>query len=63
MADAPECRRQAAECVRLSGSATVPRTKTLLYNMSRSWSAQWTRLRDTDPDQAKHLAGFCDKSG
>ena len=59
MADARECRRQAAECARLSSIASVPRTKTVLYGMSRSWNAlanQMDRLGDVDPDQAAHLA-------
>ncbi len=59
MADARECRRQAAECARLSSIASVPRTKTVLSSMSKSWGAlanQIDRLGDVDPDQTAHLA-------
>jgi uncharacterized membrane protein len=60
MADAHECRRQAAECTRLSSIAAVPRTKTVLSSMSKSWNAlanQMDRLCDVDPDRAAHFAG------
>ena len=59
MADAHEHRRQAAECARLSSIASVPRTKTVLSSMSKSWNAlanQMDRLFDVDPHQAANLA-------
>ena len=59
MADANECRRQSAECARLSDAAVVAPLKSVLLTMARSWTAlanQMDRLQGLDKDIAKSLA-------
>jgi hypothetical protein len=59
MADAHECRRQAAECARLAGTDIAPQSEVIMRSMARSWTAlanQMERLDDRDPVNAAHLA-------
>jgi hypothetical protein len=59
MADAQECRRQAAECTRLSRTRVTIRSETIMRGMARSWVAlavQMDRLDEHDPVNAAHLA-------
>jgi hypothetical protein len=59
MADANECWRQAAECIRLSKIEVVPQSETIMRGMARSWTAlanQMDRLTDHDPANAAQLA-------
>jgi len=45
MADAHECRRQAAECRRLSRTNVTLESETIMSNMARSWvgwPTNWT---------------------
>jgi hypothetical protein len=59
MADAHECRRQAAECTRLSGTGVGPQSEVIMRGMARSWVAlanQMDRLADYDLAIAAHLA-------
>jgi hypothetical protein len=59
MADAQECRRQAAECTRLSRTRVAIRSQTIMRSMARSWVAlavQMDRLDEHDPANAAHLA-------
>ena len=59
MADAQECRRQAAECTRLSRTRVTIRSETIMRAMARSWVAlavQMDRLDEHDPVNAAHLA-------
>jgi hypothetical protein len=37
--DALECRRQAAECTRLSGTGVGPQSEVIMRGMARSWVA------------------------
>jgi hypothetical protein len=58
MADAQECRRQAAECTRLSRTRVTIRSETIMRGMARSWVAlavQMDRLGVHDPASAAHL--------
>lgn len=58
MADAQECRRQAAECTRLSKTDVLPQSETAMQGMARSWTAlanQMDRLLEYDPVNAAHL--------
>ena len=58
MADAQECRRQAAECNRLSKTDVSLESKTIMRNMAKSWVAlanQMDRLDHRDPEKAAHL--------
>ena len=55
MADAQECRRQAAECTRLSRTRVAIRSQTIMRSMARSWVAlavQMDRLDEHDPANA-----------
>jgi len=59
MADAQECRRQAAECTRLSQTDVTLQSETIMRGMTRSWVAlanQMDRLVAQDPVNAAHLA-------
>jgi len=59
MADAQECRRQAAECARLSRTDVTLQSEAIVQGMARSWTAlanQMDRLNDRDPVNAAHLA-------
>ena len=59
MADAQECRRQAAECSRLSQTDVAPVSEAIMRSMARSWTAlanQMDRLDERDPDNAARLA-------
>jgi hypothetical protein len=59
MADAQECRRQAAECTRLSRTDVTPASEAIMRGMARSWVAlgnQMDRLEERDPVNAAHLA-------
>jgi hypothetical protein len=59
MADAQECRRQAAECIRLSRTRVAIRSQTIMRSMARSWVAlavQMDSLDEHDPVNAAHLA-------
>ena len=59
MADAHECRRQAAECRRLSRTNVTLESETIMSNMARSWVAlanQLDRLDERDHVNAAHLA-------
>jgi hypothetical protein len=59
MADAHECRRQAAECTRLAETDIAPQSEVIMRSMARSWTAlanQMDRLDDRDPVNAAHLA-------
>jgi hypothetical protein len=59
MADAHECRRQAAECVRLAETEVAPQSEVIMRSMARSWTAlanQMDRLDDRDPVNAARLA-------
>ena len=59
MADAQECRRQAAECTRLSHTDVAPASEAIIRSMARSWTAlanQMDRLDERDPVSAAHLA-------
>jgi hypothetical protein len=59
MADANECRRQAAECTRLAETDIAPQSEVIMRSMARSWTAlanQMDRLDDRDPVNAAHLA-------
>ena len=59
MADAQECRRQAAECTRLSKTDVSPQSQTAMQGMARSWTAlanQMDRLAEYDRVNAAHLA-------
>jgi hypothetical protein len=58
MADAHECRRQAAECTRLAETDVAPQTEVIMRSMARSWTAlanQMDRLDDRDPVNAARL--------
>ena len=65
MADAQECRRQAAECSRqaaecsrLSQTDVAPVSEAIMRSMARSWTAlanQMDRLDERDPVSAAHL--------
>jgi hypothetical protein len=39
MADAHECRRQAAECTRLAKTDVAPQSEVIMRSMARSWTA------------------------
>ena len=59
MANAQECRRQAAECTRLSQTDVTVQSKTIMRSMARSWVAlanQMDRLAEHDLVIAAHLA-------
>ena len=66
MADAQECRRQAAECrrqaakcSRVSQTDIAPVSEAIMRSMARSWTAlanQMDRLDERDPVSAAHLA-------
>jgi hypothetical protein len=59
MADANECRRQAAECTRLAETDIAPQSEVIMRSMARSWTAlanQMDRLDERDPVNAAHLA-------
>jgi len=59
MADAQECRRQAAECTRLSRTDVMPQSEAIMRGMARSWVAlanQMDRLDERDPANAADLA-------
>jgi hypothetical protein len=59
MADAHECRRQAAECARLAETEVAPQSEVIMRSMARSWTAlanQMDRLDDRDPVNAARLA-------
>lgn len=59
MADAQECRRQAAECSRLSRTNVTLESETIMRNMARSWVAlanQMDRLDEQNHINAMHLA-------
>jgi hypothetical protein len=59
MADAQDCRRQAAECTRLSQTDVTPASESIIRSMARSWTAlgnQMDRLDERDPVSAAHLA-------
>ena len=59
MADAHECRRQAAECTRLAETDVAPQSEVIMRSMARSWTAlanQMDRLDDRDTVNAAHLA-------
>jgi hypothetical protein len=63
MADAHECRRQAAECTRLAEIAVAPQSEVIMRSMARSGTAlanqlanQMDRLDDRDPVNAAHLS-------
>jgi hypothetical protein len=59
MADAHECRRQAAECTRLAETDIAPQSEVIMRSMARSWTAlanQMDRLDDRDPVNAARLA-------
>jgi hypothetical protein len=59
MADAHECRRQAAECTRLAETDIAPQSEVIMRSMARSWTAlanQMDRLDERDPVNAAHLA-------
>ena len=59
MADAHECRRQAAECTRLAETDIAPQSEVIMRSMARSWTAlanQMDRLDERDPVSAAHLA-------
>jgi hypothetical protein len=59
MADAAECRRQAAECTRLSRTDVTSQSEVIMRGMARSWVAlanQMDRLEHRDPANAAHLA-------
>jgi hypothetical protein len=58
MADALECRRQAAECTRLAETDVAPQSEVIMRGMARSWTAlanQMDRLDERDPVNAAHL--------
>ena len=65
MADAQECRRQAAECrrqaakcSRVSQTDVAPVSEAIMRSMARSWTAlanQMDRLDERDPVSAAHL--------
>jgi hypothetical protein len=58
MADAHECRRQAAECTRLAETDVAPQSEVIMRSMARSWAAlanQMDRLDERDPVNAVHL--------
>jgi hypothetical protein len=59
MADAQECRRQAAECIRLAKTDVLPQSEVVVIRgMARSWTAlanQMDRLTEYDPVSAAHL--------
>jgi hypothetical protein len=58
MADAHECRRQAAECNRLAETDVAPQSEVIMRSMARSWTAlanQMDRLDDRDPVNAARL--------
>jgi hypothetical protein len=57
--DALECRRQAAECTRLSGTGVGPQSEVIMRGMARSWvvlANQMDRLAKRDLVIAAHLA-------
>jgi hypothetical protein len=59
MADAQKCRRQAAECSRLSQADVTPASEVIMRSMARSWVAlanQMDRLNEHDPINPAHLA-------
>ena len=59
MADAHECRRQAAECTRLAETDIAPQSEVIMRSMARSWTAlanQMDRLDERDPVNAARLA-------
>jgi hypothetical protein len=59
MADAHECRRQAAECTRLAETDIAPQSEVIMRSMARSWTAlanQMDRLDERDPINAARLA-------
>jgi hypothetical protein len=59
MADANECRRQAAECTRLAETDIAPQSEVIMRSMARSWTAlanQMDRLDERDPVNSAHLA-------
>ena len=59
MADAHECRRQAAECTRLAETDVAPQSEVIMRSMARSWTAlanQMERLDERDPVNAARLA-------
>ena len=59
MANAQECRRQAAECTKLRNATTKSNLRPLLSSMTKSWTVlanQMDRLHDLDPVRATHLA-------
>ena len=59
MADAQECRRLAAECVRLSKTDVTPASGSIMQGMARSWAAlanQMDPLNERDPVNAAYLA-------
>ena len=59
MANAQECRRQATECIRLSGTGVGPQSENIMRGMARSWVAlanQMDRLAEHDLVIAAHLA-------
>ena len=52
MADAHECRRQAAECTRLAETDIAPQSEVIMRSMARSWTAlanQMDRLDEREP--------------
>jgi hypothetical protein len=58
MADAHECRRQAAECTRLAETDVAPQSEVIMRSMARSWNAlanQMDRLDERDPVNAARL--------
>jgi hypothetical protein len=59
MADALECRRQAAECILLSGAGVGSQSENIMRGMTRNWGAlanQTDRLAEHDLVIAAHLA-------
>jgi hypothetical protein len=59
MADALECRRQAAECIRLSGTGVGSQSENIMRRVARNWVAvanQMDRLAEHDLVIAAHLA-------
>jgi hypothetical protein len=58
MPNAQGCRRQAAECARLSRTTLTASSMTILRNMAKSWTTlanQIDLLAETDPAAADRL--------
>ena len=59
MADALECRRQAAECILLSGTGVGSQSENIMRRVARNWfvlANQMDRLAEHDLVIAAHLA-------